>query len=577
MKILVVEDDATTRTLLQHVLTARGHQVSAYSDAESAWEVYQREAFPLAIIDWLLPKMDGLQLCRCMRAHPHGDRSVIMVFTARDQPEDLEAVLDAGADDYLMKPVDIRRLNVRLTIAERHVDSVLSRKLVDTQLAEIMAQLEQSRSDLLSIFNALHVGAALIDGSGCITFLSAAAQELLGTSQRACLGRHWVDAVPFEPATKAELLAMAERPRDQRSKVSASIALLDGRTRWADIEIHDDPRDPMRKIFFLYDTSEVHDLRRLLGERAHFRDIIGKSDAMGQVFQQIAQLAAVDTTVLIEGETGTGKELVARAIHCASDRKDKPFIAVNSAGLTDSLLASQLFGHRRGAFTGAIDDHKGLFEAANGGTLFLDEIGDIPPNVQMSLLRVLQEREIIRLGESKPRPIDVRVLAATHRTLAAEVERGAFRADLLYRIRIGRIQLPPLRERRIDIPLLIATFLDLCGSSTGKHVDRVSDAAMQILLAYDWPGNVREVRNAIEFAVIRCHDGVIEVEDLPPELTDESGKAPSLDLSTEGDERQRLLAALDAAKGNRSIAARLLGISRATLYRRITELNIGTK
>lgn len=576
MKILVVEDDATTRGLLEHILTSRGHQVSAYGDAEAAWDAYQREGFPLVVIDWLLPGMDGLQLCRHMRALPHGDRSVIVLFTARDQPEDLQAVMDAGADDYLTKPVDVRRLTVRLTIAERQVHNLLDRKLMDTQLAQIMTQLERSHSDLLSILNQLHVGTAITDEHGRITFLSRAAQQILETSQRASAGSHWSDAFPLEESTKAELQTIATRPADQRAKVSAYVAIPNGRTRWVDIELHDDPRDPARKIFFLYDMSEVHDLRRLLGERAHFRDLIGKSEAMAQVFQQITQLAAVDTTVLIEGETGTGKELVARAIHSSSHRKDRPFIAVNSAGLADSLLASQLFGHRRGAFTGAIDDHKGLFEAANGGTLFLDEIGDIPSNVQISLLRVLQEREVIRVGESKPRPIDVRVLAATHRDLTEEVEKGLFRTDLLYRIRIARIRLPPLRYRRVDVPLLIAAFLNQCGASTGKRVDHVSEKAMQILLGYAWPGNVRELRNAIEFAVIRCRGHVIEADDLPPELTTQPfAQSPSAGVDT--DERQQLLAALDAAKGNRSVAARLLGVSRATLYRRLTELHIGTK
>ena len=183
------------------------------------------------------------------------------------------------------------------------------------------------------------------------------------------------------------------------------------------MDVKDDPRDARGKIFFFYDVTEVHDLRRLLDERAQFHDLLGKSKAMQLVYQQIRDVARVDSTVLIEGETGTGKELVARAIHSSSHRKNKPFIAVNCAGLTESLLSSQLFGHKRGAFTGAIEDHQGLLEAANGGTLLLDEIGDIPLTVQNQLLRVLQEREITRLGESRPRKIDVRVLAATHRSL----------------------------------------------------------------------------------------------------------------------------------------------------------------
>jgi len=296
---------------------------------------------------------------------------------------------------------------------------------------------------------------------------------------------------------------------------------------------------------------------------------------MLQVYEQIREVARVDSTVLIEGDTGTGKELVARAIHNSSHRAGKPFIAVNSAGLTDSLLASQLFGHKRGAFTGAIEDHKGVFEAAEGGTLFLDEIGDIPLNVQTSLLRVLQEREITRLGESKPRRVDVRVLAATHRSLAEEVEKGNFRADLLYRVRVARIQLPPLRRRREDIPLLVGLFLGQCAAATGKTVQEVSPAAMDLLLDYDWPGNVRELKSAIEFGMIRCKTAAIEPDDLPPEVVGFS--SPPAPPAEPVDERQRLLQALERANGNRTVAARLLGISRATFYRRLAELDISVE
>jgi DNA-binding NtrC family response regulator len=284
-------------------------------------------------------------------------------------------------------------------------------------------------------------------------------------------------------------------------------------------------------------------------------------------------VARVDTPVLIEGETGTGKELVAQAIHFASHRQGGPFIAVNCAGLTESLLASQLFGHKRGAFTGAVADHQGLFAAANGGTLFLDEIGDIPLSVQTNLLRVLQEREITRLGEAIPRKIDVRIVAATHQNLQAAVSHGTFRSDLLYRIRVARISLPALRQRRSDIPLLVSSFLVYCRAAIGKPVQDVSHSAMRLLLQYHWPGNVRELKSAIEFAVIRCRGTVLKADDLPPELSE---PAPLLKtFSTAAvDEPQRIVAALQQAQGNRTLAARLLGMSRATFYRRLANLDL---
>jgi DNA-binding NtrC family response regulator len=265
--------------------------------------------------------------------------------------------------------------------------------------------------------------------------------------------------------------------------------------------------------------------------------------------------------------------LVARAIHFSSQRKAGAFIAVNCAGLTDALLGSQLFGHKKGAFTGAVDHQQGFFEAANGGTLFLDEIGDISSAVQTSLLRVLQEREIVRLGESRPRKVDVRVLAATHHNLSQDVVKGSFRADLLYRIRVARIHLPSLQDRREDIPLLIASFLGECCAVTGKPVDQVSPEAMLALTTYPWPGNVRELKSAIESSVISCKETMIQVEDLPPEVLD-SQTVPHLPLDAPQDEKSRLIAALGHAKGNRTMAARLLGMSRATLYRRLTDLNL---
>jgi transcriptional regulator with PAS, ATPase and Fis domain len=342
------------------------------------------------------------------------------------------------------------------------------------------------------------------------------------------------------------------------------------------MEIHRDPRHPRRQIVVLNDRTELHTLRQALNEQASFHDLVGKSPAMLRIYQLVREVARVDTTVLIEGETGTGKELIARAIHFSSARKQKPFIAANCAGLTDSILTSQLFGHKRGAFTGAVNDQQGLFEAADGGTLFLDEIGDIPPPVQTALLRVLQEKEITRLGEARPRKVDVRVVAATHHNLSEDVVRGSFRADLLYRIRIARVQLPPLRERREDIPLLAHSFLSQICTTTGKTIDGISPETLRLLMSHVWPGNVRELKSAIEFAVISCKRRDILPTDLPPEIAAVPVvPSPSTWIPLSGqDEKSKLLAALSDAKGNRTEAAKRLGVSRATFYRRLVELNI---
>ena len=449
--------------------------------------------------------------------------------------------------------------------------NVTERKSAENRLRELLSQVERSRNDLDSILNALLIGAVMSDENGRVVFMNTAARHLFA---RDGLGLAWQELFGLNSEDSYNFKLLTEKPTQERSRVPLHFDRSDGRRIWLEVDVKDDPRDTRGKIFFVYDVTEVHNLRRLLDGRAQFHDLLGKSKAMQQVYQQIRDLSQVDSTVLIEGETGTGKELAARAIHASSHRKDKPFIAVNCAGLTESLLSSQLFGHRRGAFTGAIDDQQGFLEAANRGTLLLDEIGDIPIAVQNQLLRVLQEREIVRIGESRPRKIDVRVLAATHRNLSDEAAKGNFRSDLFYRIRVARITLPPLRERREDIPLLTASFLAQLSAASGKRVTEVSDDALRLLTGYPWPGNVRELRSAIEFAVIRCRGAVIQADDLPPEIFEPTNLASALSTDSLNDDKVRLLDALGRSRGNRARAARLLGISRATLYRRLSDLKI---
>ncbi len=571
---LVVEDDATTRTILETVLRGRGYAVTSVGDAESAWPHLQTADLALILLDWVLPGMDGVTLCRQFRELPHGDRSVIVMLTARDRPEDLRAVMDAGADDYLAKPLDIPQLTIRLEVAERQVDHLRRRKQAEDRTHEVLDELRRSHDDLLSVLNLLRLGSVVTDGRGQVTFLSDSGRKLFGPQAAGMIGQPWTEVFPFGEDDRRRLKETSESPSEARRKLAVQLQSSNGRPEcWIEVEVKDDPRDARRKIFFLYDISEVHSLRRQLDEKAQFQGLVGRSPAMQALINQIRNVSHVDSTVLIEGETGTGKELVARAIHQESRRAGKPFVAVNCAGLTESILGSQLFGHRRGAFTGAIEDHKGLFEAAEGGTIFLDEIGDIPLPVQTNLLRVLQEREIVRLGESMPRKIDVRVLAATHHDLVADVARGVFRSDLFYRIRVARITVPPLRQRLEDVPLLATAFLGQHCAATGRKIEQIDAEAMRLLMNYPWPGNVRELSSAIEFAVIGCTQPAISRDDLPDEIGLQTPGTADRSEEPE-DEAQRILWAIKKASGNRALAARLLGMSRATFYRRLTELGI---
>jgi Nif-specific regulatory protein len=303
-------------------------------------------------------------------------------------------------------------------------------------------------------------------------------------------------------------------------------------------------------------------LHQELRERYRFQNIVGSGRKMQELFQAIAQVSRSDATVLIRGESGTGKELVAHAIHYNSLRSQGPFVRVSCAALPESLIESELFGHERGAFTGALAAKKGRFEAAHGGTLFLDEVGDLSPPVQVKLLRVLQEREFERLGSTRTVPVDVRIIAATHQDLEEGMRQGRFREDLYYRLTVFPLYLPPLRERRTDILLLAEHFLEKYAGQYGKQIRRISTPAIDMLVAYHWPGNVRELENWMERAVIVCSEEVIYSYHFPPTLqTAEATGTPvrePLKAAVARLERELIIDALKSTRGNRSKAARLL-------------------
>jgi len=323
-------------------------------------------------------------------------------------------------------------------------------------------------------------------------------------------------------------------------------------------------------------VEENLSLREKLEDRHRFENIIAKSHKMQRIFELIETVAKSNATVLIVGESGTGKELVARAIHSQSPRREKPFVAVSCAALPESLLESELFGHEKGSFTGAMAQRKGKFEFANKGTLFLDEIGDMSPNVQVHLLRVLEEKEFTRVGGNELIKVDVRVITATNKDLRKAVERGEFREDLYYRLNVVTIEVPPLRERREDIPLLAQHFLKKSALENQKKISGFSPEASKFLLSYDWPGNVRELENAIERAVILAKNTLITIHDLP---RPESAVAHLTPPQKELDEvvKNHIAEVLSQTGGNYSQAARILGISRMTLYHKVKEFGLNVK
>jgi DNA-binding NtrC family response regulator len=434
------------------------------------------------------------------------------------------------------------------------------------RLAAAKLAVEHAHGQVLAVLSQLDLGVLVLDEDGIIRYLSEPARRLLRDEDVPVAGQLWTERLPLVDADRALVKARIEAASPLGARLPVQMQ-LDDKRYWMEIDVRNEPLPGTGRILYMYNVSEVSAVRTRGDRQAGPHELVGRSTVMHVLFKQIRDAAKGDVTVMIEGETGSGKELVARAIHRGSSRASRPFVAVNAAGLAESLLASQLFGHRRGAFTGAVADQVGLFEAANGGTLFLDEIGDIPASVQVSLLRVLQEHEITRLGDSRARKLDVRFLAATHRDLTQEVAEGRFRQDLLYRIRVATIRVPPLRDRLDDVPLLVETLLAQVAGQSDRVLPEMSQEALAALMRYHWPGNVRELKSVIEQTVLSTEGRVLRVEDLPAGIARAAAEpTPAMDAESE---RDRLLDALRRSRGNRSEAARMLRIGRATLYRKL--------
>ena len=427
-----------------------------------------------------------------------------------------------------------------------------------------------------AVLNSISEGVLTVDLDLSITSFNKAAEVITGENRWEAIGKHCCDVLRAESCRARCPLRQTIETGATVGGVQTTIATAAERGNAVQISaspLRDEDGRIVGGVLTFRDVDAIERLRRELDGRYTLQDIIGKSAPMQRLFALIPRIAESSSTVVIEGETGTGKELVARAIHSLSPRHAAPFIAINCGALPDSLLESELFGHKAGAFTDARKDKPGRFQLADGGTIFLDEISDISPAMQVRLLRVLQEGEVEPLGSVKPVPVDVRVIAATNRPLETLVKQGRFRDDLYYRIRVIHIVLPPLRQRKEDIPLLIDGIIAKFNQLQGKQVAGVSKEALNRLMLYHYPGNVRELENIIEQAFVLRPEGRIEVQDLPQEFQDQLG-APAVGGTLESLERSAIETALRRNGGHRSKAAKELGIDPSTLYRKMKTLGI---
>jgi PAS domain S-box-containing protein len=559
-KILVIDDEESIRFTFERFLQGAGYEVETAESYKEAFARIAENDFDLIFADIILGGETGVDILREVKERRL--TSPVVMITGYPTLETASDAVRLGAFDYIPKPVQKETLLHVAALALQH------KKVIDEK--------EKYRTNLEAIFRSVKDAIITVDDKMVVVEVNDAAQKVYGLSRDA-VGK------PFDSFPKGcngKCLEALKEVIERRQPVEVYRH---------ECELKDKPRhvinltlSPLldRKGIFsgavmvVRDETRLAELERDLEDHHQFHRIIGKCESMQKIYSLIQDLANVQTTVLLTGESGTGKELAAEALHYTGERRDKPLVKVNCSALSESLLESELFGHVRGAFTGAIKDKVGRFLLADGGTLFLDEIGDISLGIQQRLLRVLQEREFERVGDSTPVKVDVRIIAATNKNLREKVKAGEFREDLYYRLKVVEVALPPLRDRKEDTPLLVDHFIKKFNTKLNKEIEAVSDDVLRILMNHPWPGNVRQLEHILEHAFILCRQSTITVDHLPADFVDTIATGVSFPRDGQPEEQQVILESLERAGWNKAKAARLMGISRRTMYRKIKEHQI---
>ncbi|MEW6599997.1 MAG: sigma 54-interacting transcriptional regulator [Nitrospirota bacterium] len=559
-RILVVDDEESIRFTFDTFLSDEGHQVTTASEYNEALEIISRNEFDLIFMDIVLGGKTGIDLLKEIRNR--GLQYHVVMITGYPNVETASAALRSGAFDYIFKPVKQEIL--------LHVTGMA------LQNKALRDENERYRANLEAIFKSVKDAIITVDKDLLVIEANEAAEKICGVS-RSSAGK---PLGSIQKSCGCKCLDVLKKTITEKKPVEVQRTECEHNGRYRQVStISTWPLINTRGIFsgavmIVRDETRLNELERDLGERRKFHHMVGQNRQMQRIYTLIEDLADVETTVLITGESGTGKELVAEAIHYKGKRSSGPLVKVNCSALSESLLESELFGHVKGAFTGADKDKVGRFQKAEGGTIFLDEIGDLSQQMQLRLLRVLQDMVFERVGDSTPIKADVRVITATNQDLKRKVENGGFREDLYYRLKVVELALPPLRDRKDDVMLLVESFIRKFNDKFHKQVSAISEDVKVLFMDYSWPGNIRELEHTLEHAFVVTRQKTITQDNLPRSFTDNPAINLPRQAASAADGPEAIRNALKQTGGNKSKAARLLGVNVRTIYRKIEKYNI---